>query len=509
MEKSRTTYVAKNAFVGMICQVAGLIAGFISRTIFVKLMGAEYLGVNGLYTNVLSILSFAELGIGQAITYSLYRPIATNDIEKIKSLMKLYKNAYRIIALVISVIGCAIIPFLKYIIGEAPTISDNLIVIYLLFLAGTVSSYLFVYKSSLISASQKNYKVVVYIQCFQIIRIILQSVLLIITHNYIVFLTTQIVTNISCNIFIALKADKMYPYLREKAETLPKNEKKAIFTNVRALVLYKLGSVILNGTDNVLISALVGVASVGTLSNYLLLSSSVDGIIGKITTAFTASIGNLNAISDKEKKYDIFKMLFFLCVWLNGFASVGLFVFANEVIEVWLGREYVLSSFVIFASVLHFYINTVHFAAYTYRTTLGFFVQGKIAPLLAAILNIVLSILFAKWWGMAGILLATSFARFFTTGIIDPVLIYKNTFKLNPFRYYIKYFMYMLTVAAIGVACIYINSKIIVNSILGLAIKITIFTIVFNILFIIVFGSSSEFKGLIKRFKVLISNRIK
>ncbi len=502
--ESRTKNVAKNAVICLLCQIVAVISGIIHRTFLIKIMGVEYLGINGLFTNVLTILSFAELGIGQAITYNLYKPISERNTEKIKSLMLLYKQAYRVIAITVAVVGILLIPFLKYIVKETPQINESITLIYCLFLAGTVSSYLFTYKNTLISAHQQNYKVVLYTQIFDTFRMFFQIVYIFFTKNYIAFLIIQVVMNIICNLVLVHKTNKMFPYMKEKGVELEKEEKKDIFTNVRALVVYKFGSVVLNGTSNIIISAFVGLKEVGLLSNFTLIQNVITTMLSKITSGFTASVGNLNVTADKEKKYEIFKNILFMCVWIYGFASVGMVTLSNNVLEAWLGREYTLSLSVIIASVVHFYVNSVHFAAYTYRTTLGYFVEGKIAPLLAAILNIILSIIFVRIWGTAGVLFATAVARFFTTGIVDPVLIYRGSFKINPLMYYVRYFAYMVIVVAISMTCLWLNNFICVEGILGVLLRCIMVSIVYNVTMMIVFFRTSEFKELLKRVKMLL-----
>ena len=261
---SRTGNAMINALTGSAMQIVNVVLGFISRTIFIYLLNSDYLGVNSLYTNILTVLSFAELGIGSAIVFSLYKPIADKDKTKIQALMKLYKKAYCFIGISVLVMGLCVIPFLPYIIREKPDIKENLTLIYILFLINTSASYFCSYKKTLITANQKDYIVQIYTRIFQLVQIVLQSVFLFFTHQYLTYLVIYIVCTLGQNIALSIKADKMYPFITEKNNAkLSENETKQIFANVKALFVYKIGSVVLNGTDNIIISAIINVGTVG------------------------------------------------------------------------------------------------------------------------------------------------------------------------------------------------------------------------------------------------------
>lgn len=495
MGSSRTENTIKNASFALVTQIINILLSFISRTAFIYILGIEYLGVNGLFTNILMILSFAELGIGNAIIYSMYKPLATNDKEKIKSLMALYAKAYKVIGVFVFVAGLLVMPFMDHIIKDAPNIKENINLIYLLFLANTTFSYFFVYKKSIIIADQKSYIVSIYQQGFNAIQVFAQISFLFFTHEYILFLLIQIICTILSNIITARKADRMYPYLKEgNSKPLDKNESKSIFANVRALFLYKFGSVVLNGTDNIIISSLIGVAAVGLSSNYLLVISALTAICGQVMNAFTASVGNLNAVGDESNKEKVFNRIFFISAWMYGFFAVGLYMFLNPFIDLWLGEKFILSNGVVFAIVLHFYVNNVHFTAYTYRTTMGLFVQGRLAPLVAAIINIILSLWLGKTIGLMGIFIATSIARFFTTGIVDPVLVYRSGFNKSPIHYYKRYFLFTSIFVALYFLLNFVISFIKISGILGFVIQVGLVTILFNGIMVLFLWRTEDFK---------------
>lgn len=499
-EKSRTQNAILNMLSGSTMQIINVILGFIGRTIFIKLLNTDYLGINSLYSNILTVLSFAELGIGNAIIFSLYKPIADKDKNKIQALMKFYQMAYSFIGIVIFIIGLALIPFMNIIVRDTPDIKENLILIYILFLVNTSVSYFFSYKKTLIIANQKVYIVNLYNRLFQIIQVVLQSIFLLLTHEYIVYLIIYLISTISLNICLAAKADKMYPLLKEKnVNKLSKEEKKPIFENVKALFVYKFGSVILDGTDSIIISSLINVTTVGLASNYTMLINNAANIIGQGFNSLTASVGNLSAKGNKEQIRNVIHELLLACVWLYGIVVVGFVTLSNDFIELWIGKEYMLSSVVVYAIVFSIYINGVQYAAYIFRTTQGLFVQSKWVPLIAAMLNLILSVWWGKSIGLAGIFVATGVSRFLTTTIVDPWLVYKNNFSEKPYEYYTRYLLETMGVIFNCIIQGMIVSKVDIDGWIGFGIKFLIIVVTTNIVFLIEFGWTKEFRRLIKR----------
>lgn len=501
---------AINGAVGLVFQSLSLILGFFSRKILIDYLGIDYLGVNGLFTNILTIFSFAELGIGHAIIYNLYKPLATEDKDKIQRLIKFYAYAYKIIALVILICGLMVLPFLQYIIKEPPQITEDIKLIYLLFLLNTVLSYLFIYKKSLIRANQKEYIVVFWENIFHIALIAIQILLLILVRNYILHISLSIIFTLISNIYISYKANKLYPYIKEKNDNvLDKKEKKLIFKNVKALFLYKIGSISLNATDNIIISALIGITVVGLASNYILIITSISLIVNHIINAFTAPVGNLNATADKVKQEKVFNQMFLFTSWLIGFIAIGILLLSNDFIGLFFGQEYTLDFLVVFSLVLHYYIKSVQNTAYTYRTTMGLYIKGKWAPVIASIINIVLSIVLGNLIGLAGIYFATSISRLLTMVWVDPYLIYKYKFNKSPIQYFIKYLLYFVVVVLNFLLNYYIITIIKIDGIFGFIIKIVICSFLTNIVMFLTYFKTNTFKDIMQSIKILYKNMLK
>lgn len=506
---SRTSNVIRNTLVGIITQILSLVLSFASRTIFIKILSDEYLGINGLFSNILSTLSFVELGFGTAIIYMMYKPVANNDKERIKSLVNYYKRVYFIIGMVMLVLGMMVIPFMKYIIKDPPAIPENLNLLYILFLVNTSIGYFYSHKTAIINAHQKNYIISIYNQVFKWIQLILQIIILLVTKNYVLYLIIQIVCTLLNNIFLSIKANKMFPYIKEKEiKIISQEDKSNMNSKIKSLVFYKLNPSILNGSDNLILSAIVGVSSVGIYSNYYLITNYLSLFINQITGALESSIGNLNASETSEKKEDIFYKVLFLCFFIYGIVSVLLMALINDFINVWIGKKFIFDNFTVFSIILFIYVNGVNFACYSFRTTSGLFEKSKIVPLIEVILNVVISIFLAKRIGTAGVFLGTSIAKFLTFFWTDPNLLYGNLFeRKNMKKYFLKYFRYIFTTFGIGMIVFVLSNLIDVNNYLIWFIKALFLGIITLILFTLSTYNMKEFKYMLDLVKSKLPRR--
>lgn len=498
-----------NIITGLAGQLIITITGFITRTVFISVLGSTYLGVSGLFSNILTLLSFAELGIGQAIIFSLYKPIAENDEDKICALMKLYEKVYRFLFVFVMVIGLAILPLLPYIINDIDRI-PNIRIIYVLYVLNSAISYLFAYRSSFVTACQKNYILNAISFTFNIIMCVFQVVSLLIFRNYFVYLGIQILFGFIPNVIMYIYTGKKYPFLNKKDYTpLSKDELKKITENVKALIFYKVGTLALNSTDNIIISSFVGIVKVGIYSNYTLLTSTVSGFLSTVFNNLTASIGNLNAKENDDKKLHIFNVINLATFWFYAVCSICLFICMTPFIHVWIGDEYVLPLSTSLIIALNVYIGGMLFAPFNYRQTMGIFVEGKWRPIISAIINIVVSIIFAKWWGLAGVLWGTAVARLTTNVWFDPYLVFKRGMHTSPMPYYIDYVKKAVLFIAVGALCWFVTGYIPDSGILWVFLKAVVAFAISNVVIFVVYFRSEEFKYLfdvVKNFKEIMKN---
>lgn len=509
MNDSRTANSIRNILTGFMGQGIQLILGFVNRLVFIRCLNAEYLGVNGLFTNILSMLSLAELGIGTAIVYELYRPLAEKDEKKIASLMRFYQKAYCGIGLLIAVAGMCVIPFLNIMIAEPPKINENLVLIYCIFLFNTASSYFFSYKSSILTADQKNYLVVGINYIIVFVQSILQIIILLVTRNFILYLICQSVGTLTYNVIISRVADKRYPSIRGKnIQPLDEDSRKGLFKNIKALIIIKIGGVLVNSTDNIIISSIKGLAATGLNSNYTLLLNTLNSILQQIFNGITASVGNVNAVETNEKKKKMFKIINFLNFWLFAWCTIAFIILANSIVSICFGTRYILGQNIVIISAINFYVVGMQNAVWTYKTTMGLFDYGKYLVVGTGVINIILSIILGQKWGLFGILLATFISRIVTNVWYDPYAVLKYGFKDNPMEYFGTYIKYLI-VGVMTFTITRICASIITGNMLVMFIwKLIICILIPNILFIIIFCRQEEFIYLKEKSKGIV-NKLK
>lgn len=430
-----------NARWGIIYQILHAALGFLFRTVFIAYLGTEYLGVNALFTSILRWLALAELGIDMTVVYSLYKPIADKDIRLIKAYMNLFKKAFWIVAFIVLSLGLGLIPFLPYFLGELTVVTQP-ILIYLLFLLNTFVSYFFIYKQSIFVANQRQYVINKNMSIFFIISQLVQLSVLILTRNFILVLTLQVLIKISENVCISILADKQYPYLINNQEKLSASERRRFFKNMYAMFMYKIGQVVVGATDNIIISVFNGIIAVGLYANYLMITNILNQTIHTIFSGMRAGIGNINATETTQRKRQIFDVIFFMSFLIYGITAVILYNVINLFIVVWLDETFLLSQFTVMVIVINYYTSGMQAAAASYRDTTGLFRVGQYRPVISAMLNLLISVLLARPLGIAGVLLGTIISRAMVFFWYDPYVIFKYIFEQPLYSYFKKYAIY-------------------------------------------------------------------
>lgn len=456
MSNSRTKNSLLNMGASIGYQLLNLVLSFVSRTVFLQVLGVGYLGINGLFSDVLSMLNMAELGFGTAMTYSMYKPLAEKDYDTLAGLTQFYKKVYRIIALTIAVIGVALVPFLPHLINLEQDI-PHVELYYLLFLAGNVASYFVVAKTTVLYADQKNHILIKYSAYWHVAQIITMLAVLWLTKNYTLYLLTQVFFVYGQNIHKSRVADKYYPYLCKKV-TLPKEKTKGIFKDVGSAFLYKIANVLITATDNTLISVLVSTEMVGYYSNYGILIGKVAGISGTVFTSLTASLGNLIAQEDPKQRYRVFQIMQTLSLILSTFCVTCLLLLEDDFIRIWLGKEYKLDFLTLVAAVVNFYFYLSLTPITTFREAAGLFRRIKYIMLWTAILNILFSITFGLWLGLSGILLATSLSKLLTCFWYEPKILFQEYFQ-KPCRLYFGDILKNVSITLFSIGCAWLTTN--------------------------------------------------
>lgn len=505
IEKSRTEYSARNTTVAVISKVLAILMGYITRVVFTHTLSESYVGINGLFTDIINVLSLSELGMGTAITYALYRPIADKDIEKQKSLMQLYRRLYLIVASVVSAVGLSIIPFMNILIKDGQNVR-HLTLIYLMYLANSAISYLLIYKRTLIDAHQLSYIGELITSVFLVIQNVMQMVVLKLTGNFILFLGIYIVCTIVRNICISVKADKLYPFLNDKKTTpLNKEERREIFKNIKAMLMHRIGGVVVNNTDNLLLSSMVGLAAAGRYSNYYLFIGSVKQILEQVFNGITASVGNLGATSDVTRSKKIFNASFFIAQWMYGFSAICLFEMLTPFVSLSFGDKYVFAQQIVLILCINFYVTGLRRPVLVFKDSLGLFWYDRYKPIAEAIVNLVVSILLAMKLGTSGVFIGTFISTVTVSAWVEPFVLYKHYFKSSLAQYFAKYAVYSLILSAVWLithrVCMLVNGGVWVV-IFG---RLAICVLIPNLIMLILYFRTQEFRFVMNKAKSLVS----
>lgn len=490
---SRTINSINNIKYGLLGQILSIFSNFVMRMVFVRALNSEYLGINGLFTNIVSILSLAELGVGSAIIYSLYKPLAEKDELKIKALMNLYKRAYNFIGILVLLLGIILLPFLNFFISDMPNIK-NLEVIYLFYVINSSFSYFVSYKRSLLVADQKKYIDLKYHYIFYLSRIFMQMTILLILRDFIIYLLVQLSMTIAENVFISRKVNQMYPFINKNISTsLEKQETLTIIKNVKALMLHKVGTVVVAGTDNLLISKFVGIVNVGLYSNYILIINSISQVFVIIFQSFTSSVGNLLESKDENRKEFIYKCIDLFGFWIVSFSSICLLLLLNPFISLWLGDTYLLSNHIVFLIVLSFYLNGMRRSVWVFYEAYGLYWYDRYKPIFESVINLFSSIFLATYIGIEGVILGTIISTLSTAFWIEPLVLFKYGFRTSVSSYFKNYFSKFIIMIFATLITWSLTNLISDNLNLSFLYKLFTCIIVPNFIYYLIYRNRAEF----------------
>lgn len=506
----RSKYAIKNIAMSIFSQIIIILLGFASRKVFIDSLGVEYLGINGVLTNVLSAMVLIESGIGISIVYNLYKPIADDDKEKICALVHLYKKAYRVLALIMLGISCILYPFLGYIMKtDAPI--KGIFTVYFIFVGKNMISYLNAYKWALINADQKGYVLAGTNLVFQIITLVGKIAIVILTKNYILYLIMDLIVFAFQNIINTIVVRRRYPYIKYRtAYNIDVETTENIKENVKAIFFHNIGGYLVTSTDNILISACIGVKTVGLYSNYTMVIAQLGSLMGPIIGGIGASVGNLIATEDNEKTYSIFKISFMVSFWVYSFSTIFLFVLLEPFISWLFGPKYLISKSVFMVVLFNFYLGGIRGIIGTFKSKAGLFVQDKYVSVVEGIINLGASLLLIKYFGLIGVFIGTTISTLTTVFWSQPRVVYKYLFKQSLSSYFIKHIYYLIIMLFTGVltniCCNFVTNG---YSFISLCIRGVICVGVVNSVYMIIFRNTDELKYLLTTIKSLIPNKFK
>ncbi|MCH4191051.1 MAG: polysaccharide biosynthesis protein [Butyrivibrio sp.] len=504
---SRIRYTAKNIAFGYMSNIITALLGFVARKVFIMRLSGTLLGVNGFYTGILSALSLAELGIGTALNFSLYKPVAEGDTEKIKSYMALYRKAYRIIAIIVAAIGLCIAPFLQYIIKDPGSNSmTDLTLYYFIFLFNSVSSYFVAYKYSLVNAEQKTYIQTNITTVTKMISVTAQIIVLFITANFYCYLLTDAAIQLLQKFFVSWYLNRKYPYLTEKNITpLTREETGVIVKKTKALMWIKIGDTARLQTDSIIITAFVSVATTGVVDNFTMVISTISNFVNIIFNSALPGFGNLIATESRQKQKQLFKVYRFFAIWIYGYSAVGFVILLSPLITIMYGKEWALAQGIIALIIADYYFKGDRIVLSNFETAAGVFEPEKYIPMIEGAVNLVLSIWLAIRIGLAGVYVGTVVSGLIGN-VIKPWIVYKYCFHESTAEYFKDTVKYVL-VLALQLAVLLPLGKLVLQNvtIATFLIMFVIITLVFQGIFFLFFSRSPEFLYL----KEMVLGRLK
>ncbi len=509
MNQSKTRLAAKGIITGFVNKIVTILLPFVVRTIMIYTIGMQYIGLNSVFTSILSILSFAELGFGNVMVYSMYKPIAEKDNEKLCALLNLYKKLYQIIGIIILAVGLAIMPFVKHFInGEYPD-DVNLYILYLIFLFNSVISYwLYAYKSSMLSAHQMYYVQNNINTIISICMSVGEIIALLLVKNYYVYIIMIPIATIANNIYIARITNKMYPNVIPVG-TVDKETSNEIMKNVLSGIGHKLGPTATTSIDNLVISSYAGLIIAGIYNNYNYIITAVTGFVSLVFGNFVAGIGNSLLTENREKNYEDFKFFTFLNSLLVGWSSVCILCLCQPFMWLWVGRnngeDHMYSMAAVVILVIMYYVQQIRAIVTSYKTAAGMWYADRLKPYVATIANAILDIVLFPYFGVVGILLSTIFARAAIGIPWETNAMFKGYFKQPQIPYYLTIAKYALVTAVIGflnyLICILIPDQ----NWIWLMIKGVVSAVCAALLFLLVYIRNPHMKRLL----LFISRRLK
>lgn len=493
MSESRTKNATRNVVFAIMLKIYQIIVPFIVKTIFIYELGMDYFGLDSLFISVLGILSLAELGVGNALVFSMYKPVSQNDKKTICALLNFYKSCYRKIGLVIMVLGILITPLIPHLIKTDLPADINVYVLYYIQLFSTVITYfMYAYMNSLFLANQRNdiiskinFVIYSFIYLFQII-------LLVILKNYYAYILVAPVGSIISNLAIALFAKKMYVDICPKGN-LEKSQLNDIISRIKALFLVKVGAVVLNSVDNVVISSFLGLIILGKYNSYYYIFSAITSVVGLVMYSIIPSLGNSLITEDLEKNYKDYLSLGFWNSWLVSFCAICLVCLYQPFIKIWVGSKNVLPLGIVVMFAVYFWVLQSNQITGAYKDAAGIWTEDKLRPLIVAGINLFLNLMFVRFIGLYGILLSTIISLLFVNTPWLVWNVHKLIFERSPKVFIHLWIRFAFQTVVYCIIVYYICSLIKIDGIVGMISKTCICVLITNVLFWLTWKNKEEF----------------
>ncbi len=506
---NRTKLVSRNIAWGLIYKIISIIFPFIIRTVMIQTLGTMYLGLNGLFSAVIHVLSISELGISSAIIFSMYKPIAEENRDEVCALLNLYKKCYRVIGVIVLTLGLALIPFIKsFIHGDIPQ-DTNIYILYLLYLLNTFFTYeLYAYKSSLLIAAQRNDAVSKISIISYTIQSVLQLLALVIWRDYYCYIVIMLLSTASNGVMANYVSKKLYPQYICKGNILPEKLEE-IKKKVGGMLFQKIGAVVLSSVDTLVISAFLGLNVLAIYQNYYYIITALFGICTIITDSLKSTVGNSIAVESEKKNFQDFKIINFIFIWLVTWSACCLGCLYQPFMELWVGRNFLLADSLIILFSLYFFVHKWCDIFYVYQEASGIWWENRMVPLIAAITNLCVNLLLVQIIGLAGILLSTIISVFFIYDLGYAYVLFKCYFKTqNLGRFLGRQCIYLGTAVVTYAISAVICQRILFSPLIQIILRMIVCCIIPNVILWVFWHRSVEFKGVKALMKRIVKQQI-
>ena len=457
MKVERVKNAKRNGLWGMISRLIGLLFPFLTRTVIIKVLGAEYLGLNGLFTSILTVLNLTELGVGSAIVYSMYKPIATGNDDLVCALLNLYKKIYKLIGVSIIVLGILLMPFVRNLVsGEIPS-DINIYILFALYIANTALSYLlFAYKKSLIHACQRDDVTSKITIVTDVVLNISQVVFLIATHNYYWFVILQIFTGLASNIINSYYADKLFPQYCCKGE-ISNQLKNDIKQRITGLMVIKMAAVSRNALDSIIVSAFLGLQAVAMYNNYYYIINALSSMLLVLMNAIAAGVGNSVAVESKSKNLEDMRNINYLYMAISGLCLACLISMYQPFIKLGVGDGFFFGEKTMMLVSLYFILQKIGDVQAQYFDAAGLWWHGKWRGIIEAGFNLIFNIILGYYFGVIGIVLATIITIVFINFPLSTYYIFRFYFSQSMFPFVLEQITMVFKIVSCALFCYFVS----------------------------------------------------
>lgn len=506
MEDSRTKNTSRNILAGLWNRFSTILLSFVNRTIIIYILGAEFSGLNSLFVSVLGVLNIAELGIDTAIVQSMYKPIAEGDKKRICELLTLYKKSYHIVGAVILGVGLSLVPLIPLLISEELPVSVNIYVLYIMYLLNSVISYfLFAYRESLLYAHQRDDISQMFRTNLLIGKNIVQAVVLLIFKQYYAYLAIEIVFTVLTNLWIGKVTQEKYSEY-QCVQGYKVKMSDDIKDQLKGLVLGNVCDRARNSLDSIILSAYLGLTVVAIYNNYYYIYSALYGVMLVVCDAMSASIGNSIVTESIEKNYNNLQKFSFLMAWIAGWFSICMLCIYQPFMEIWMGKELMLSDFNMMLFCIYFYAINMNNIRNQYIIGTGIWWKLKYSNIAEAFGNVILNLVLGKLFGITGIIVATIITIFVFNFLWRTVVLFKIYFSGMSLGEFLRnHFYWIICVAVSAVITWKVCNMVHVGAIMQVIINGIICVMVPNVILLILFWRTRQFQNA----KLFVLNMIK